>query len=74
MTLYSWFLRIKAEPKNKNIHHELSKACQSSQQIENYTMWPTAKVKPNAKLRPLNHNKTDKVPIHATTSLVDIRD
>lgn len=72
MTLYSWFSRINKRPNNKNIQKELSKATQSVQYIENYTMWPTAKIKPNAKVIAPNYNNVDDSPIQAPQSIIDI--
>ena len=50
MALYSWFIRTTTRPRLKSINNEQLKASQSVQNIENYTMWPTAKIKPNAKV------------------------
>ncbi len=72
MTLYSWFSRIKKEPNNKNMHKELSKATQSVQYIENYTMWPTAKIKTDAKLIPPNYDKVDENTPQPQSSIIDI--
>lgn len=59
MALYSWFSRTNTKQNNKNINNELLKASQSVQYIENYTMWPTAKIKPNAQLTPPNYSNLD---------------
>lgn len=72
MSLYSWFSRIKAEPKNKNVNDELSRASQSVQYIENYTMWPTAKIKPDAKVIPPNYSNVDETTLQPQQSLTDI--
>lgn len=72
MTLYSWFSRIKKEPNNKSMHRELSKATQSVQYIENYTMWPTAKIKTNANVIPPNYSKVDENTLQPQPSIIDI--
>ena len=78
MMLYSWFSRNKKEPNtktninNKNIDSELSKASQSVQCIESYTMWPTAKIKPNVKVTLPSFSSVDEPPIQPQQSVVDI--
>jgi len=52
MALYSWFLRTKTEQSNKTIkvNNNLIRADESVKYIENYTMWPTAKIKQDVKV------------------------
>tara|TARA_R110001583_G_scaffold45757_2_gene143812 strand:+ start:9886 stop:10131 length:246 start_codon:yes stop_codon:yes gene_type:complete len=59
MALYSWFTWTNTKPNNNKINNEILKASQSVQYIENYTMWPTAKIKPNAQLTPPNYSNLD---------------
>lgn len=63
MALYSWFTWTNTKPNNNKINNEINneilKASQSVQYIENYTMWPTAKIKPNAQLTPPNYSNLD---------------
>lgn len=54
------------------MHRELSRATQSVQYIENYTMWPTAKIKTNAKVIPPIYNKVDENTLQPQTSIIDI--
>jgi hypothetical protein len=72
MTLYSWFSRIQKEPNSKTIHNELSKASQSVQYIDNYTMWPTATIKPDAKLIPPTYSNVDEAPIQPQQPIIDL--
>ncbi len=72
MTLYSWFSRIKKEPNNTNMHKELSKATQSVQYIENYTMWPTATIKSDAKVIPQSYTNTDEGPLQPQQPIINI--
>lgn len=48
MALYSWFSKNNNKPTKKSVraNNNLLKASESAKYIENYTMWPTAKVKP----------------------------
>lgn len=48
MALYSWFGKNTTEQNKKTIrvNKNVLKASESAKYIENYTMWPTAKVKP----------------------------
>jgi len=70
VALYSWFLRTNTKPKIKSVNNELLKASKSVKYIENYTMWPTAKIKPNAKITPPNYgNLDDKSLKHQKTIL-----
>jgi len=70
VALYSWFLRTTTTPKIKNINNELLQASQSVNYIENYTMWPTAKIKTNADITPPNYgNLNDKSLKHKKTML-----
>jgi hypothetical protein len=47
MALYSWFNKNNEKPNKKSVraNNNLLKASQSAKYIENYTMWPTAKMK-----------------------------
>jgi hypothetical protein len=47
MALYSWFGRNNNKPSKKSVHanNNLLKAPEPAKYIENYTMWPTAKIK-----------------------------
>ncbi|WP_114326458.1 hypothetical protein [Candidatus Colwellia aromaticivorans] len=48
MALYSWFSKNNNKPNKKSVraNNNLLKASESAKYIENYTMWPTAKIKP----------------------------
>lgn len=54
MALYSWFRRNAARSNNKNatikIDNKLIGTPESGKYIENYTMWPTAKLKEGAEI------------------------
>lgn len=47
MALYSWFSKNNNKPNKKSVraNNNLLKASESAKYIENYTMWPTAKIK-----------------------------
>lgn len=47
MALYSWFTKNNNKPSKKSVRakNNLLKASESAKYIENYTMWPTAKIK-----------------------------
>lgn len=47
MALYSWFRKNNNElaKKSVQVNNNIVKASESAKYIENYTMWPTAKVK-----------------------------
>lgn len=47
MALYSWFIKNTNEPNKKSVrvNNSLLKASESIRYLENYTMWPTAKIK-----------------------------
>ena len=45
MALYSWFSRTSEKAKSLNGYDHLLKTSTSVKYIENYTMWPTAKIK-----------------------------
>jgi len=49
MALYSWFSKNNNKPSKTSVraNNNLLKASQSAKYIENYTMWPTAKIKPS---------------------------
>jgi hypothetical protein len=49
MALYSWFSKNNNKPNKTSVRakNTLLKASQSAKYIENYTMWPTAKIKPS---------------------------
>jgi hypothetical protein len=72
MTLYSWFSRIKKGSNKKNIRSEQSKANQSVQYIENYTMWPTATIKSDAKVIPQSYTNTDEGPLQPQQPIINI--
>ena len=62
MALYSWFLR------KINVNKELSVKTAPENYIKNFTMWPTAKIKPKSDVIPLkisdinnNHSKNANV-------------
>ena len=59
VALYSWFLRTNTKPKIKYVNSELLKSSKSVKYIENYTMWPTAKIKVNAEITPPNYSNLD---------------
>jgi len=61
MALYSWFLRTKTEQSNKTIkvNNNLIKTSESVKYIENYTMWPTAKIKQDVKVKLPSFNSLD---------------
>ncbi len=46
MALYSWFTKNNNKPNKKSVRakNNLLKASESAKYIENYTMWPTAKI------------------------------
>jgi len=64
MALYSWFLRTKTDKNRKTvqINNTLAKASESVKYIENYTMWPTATIKPNIKVNLPNFSRLDNKP------------
>ena len=64
MALYSWFSRTNTKTSNKSVknNNDLLKASESVKCIENYTMWPTAKIKQNAKAILPNYSKVDDKP------------
>jgi len=52
MALYSWFSRTETElnSKKNSGYNKLTKPSESVKYIENYTMWPTAKIKSDIKV------------------------
>mgnify|MGYP000203381346 FL=1 len=52
MALYSWFLRTDKKPsvKNVDVNKDLVQESQPIKCIAHYTMWPTAKIKPNIEI------------------------
>jgi len=60
MALYSWFLRTDNKPKIKSVrvNSDLLKASNTVKYIENYTMWPTAKIKPDVEITLPNYGKS----------------
>ena len=70
MALYSWFLRTDKKPSitNVNINKDLSQKSQSAKYIENYTMWPTAKIKPNVEVTVPNYSDKLVTPTTAVLS------
>lgn len=67
MALYSWFLRKNSKPIKKSVNNEVLRASTSVNNIENYTMWPTAKIKPNADVVPPSFNHVDNNTLAKTT-------
>ena len=61
MALYSWFSRKKTEKNRKTIsvNNHLTKASGALKYSENYTMWPTATIKPDAKVILPTYSKVD---------------
>ena len=78
MALYSWFLRTDKKPIMKTVStsNDLLKASQTVKYIENYTMWPTAKIKTNAEIIPPNFSNEslkEKEVLPRNTSLTIIK-
>jgi hypothetical protein len=77
MALYSWFSRNNNKPGKKSVraNNNLLKASESAKYIENYTMWPTAKIKQNIEVTlPMyddTENKLGKEPHDAKSTLDD---
>jgi hypothetical protein len=61
MSLYSWFSRIDKKPniKTVKVNNNLLQASKTIKYIENYTMWPTATIKPNIEITPPNYSDLD---------------
>lgn len=61
MALYSWFLRTDKKPniKSVRIRKNLLRASESVKYIENYTMWPTAKIKQDVEIIIPSHGKSE---------------
>jgi len=61
MALYSWFSRTKTEPNRKTIkvNNDLLRASESVKYIENYTMWPTAKIKQDVQVTESSFDSLD---------------
>ena len=62
MALYSWFSRTdkKSNIKSVSVHNDLAEASESAKYNKNYTMWPTATIKQDAKAILPIYNKVDK--------------
>ena len=79
MALYSWFSRNDTKPsvKTVSVNNGLLNASNTVKYIENYTMWPTAKIKANAEIIPPkfgeNLAKSQKVIISTETTLTVIK-
>lgn len=77
MALYSWFSKNNNKPNKKSIQssNNLLKASESAKYIENYTMWPTAKIKPGIDVTlPVYDDVEDKLvdkPISLETVLIN---
>jgi len=58
MTIYSWFSKEKTKSTSIEgiIESELLITKETTTYLENFTMWPTAKIKPNADVKPQNYN------------------
>lgn len=73
MALYSWFSKNNNKPNKPNkksirASNNLLKASESARYIENYTMWPTAKIKPGIKVTlPVHDNIDDKLSYESNT-------
>lgn len=61
MALYSWFSKNNDKPSKKSIRvrNNLLKSSESTKYIENYTMWPTAKIKPGIEVTLPVHDVVD---------------
>lgn len=70
MSLYSWFSRTNTKPKIKRINNELIKASKSVKYIENYTMWPTASIKPHAEITPPSFTNVNGTQPNNTTTIL----
>lgn len=79
MALYSWFTRDDKKPsvKKVSVNSDLLKAANTAKYIENYTMWPTARIKENVEITPPNFSekspKLQKVILPTNTALVVIK-
>lgn len=63
MALYSWFSKNNNKPNKESVraNNNLLKASESARYIENYTMWPTAKIKPGINITiPVHDSVEDK--------------
>ena len=62
MTIYSWFDKDKTTSTSLNgiVENELLATKETTTYLENFTMWPTAKIKPNADVKPQNYNNINK--------------
>lgn len=70
MSLYSWFSRKNTKPKVQRINNDLVKASKSVKYIENYTMWPTASIKPNVAITPPSFTKIDSTAPNNTSAIL----
>ncbi len=82
MALYSWFLRDDKKPviKKTSVNNDLTRTSNSTKYIENYTMWPTAKIKADVEITPPNYAnlngkslKHQKATLPITTALTIIK-
>lgn len=77
MALYSWFTKNNNKPNKKSVRakNNLLKASESAKYIENYTMWPTAKIKQSIEVAlPVDEdveNKLAKEPNKPKSTLED---
>jgi len=70
MALYSWFGKNTTEQNKKTIrvNKNVLKASESAKYIENYTMWPTAKVKQGIEvILPVHDDVEDKLAKESNT-------
>jgi hypothetical protein len=80
MSLYSWFSRIDKKPniKTVKVNNNLLQASKTIKYIENYTMWPTATIKPNVEIIPPNYSDLDnqslnnQTPVLSPTTLLTV--
>lgn len=72
MALYSWFLRTKTAQNKKTIkvNNDLVRASESVRYIENYTMWPTAKIKQDVKVIVPSFSGLDNTPTEQQKTLL----
>ncbi|MDX2368190.1 MAG: hypothetical protein QNK36_07285 [Colwellia sp.] len=70
MALYSWFSKNNNKPNKKSVraNKNLLKASESAKYIENYTMWPTAKIKQDIDVTlPVHDDVKDKLAKESNT-------
>ena len=64
MALYSWFNKNKPSNKNTRSSTTLLKTSESTKCVENYTMWPTAKIKVGVTAGSTVHNSIKTKPVN----------